>query len=200
MRRSGKQRRAELQHKRAVKRGDAPPLDKQPRKKILRKLPKPGHTLDARQAADDASRAARKLQSQFVKLDHGFLETTKQLAATLPLPRPISADRSLLDVPAHPQPDSDCEINQLSVPKRPKWKYTMSKVEVDANEEGHFRKWITQVDAVVEHWQHEGNQQQVTSGIDPGSIGQHIVDRTSDVKMPRPPTCFERNLEVWRQL
>ncbi|OAX43025.1 P-loop containing nucleoside triphosphate hydrolase protein [Rhizopogon vinicolor AM-OR11-026] len=199
MRRSGKQRKAELQHKRAVKRGDAPPPDKQPRRKTLRRPPKPGHTLDARQAADDASKAARKLQSQFVKLDHHFLETTKYLAATLPLPRPISADACLLDMHALCKPGSDLEIDQLSVPKRPKWKYTMSKDEVDANEEGHFRRWITQTDAIVERWHRQGNQP-VTSDTDPGSIGEHVVDTMSPGEMPRPPTYFERNLEVWRQL
>src|SRR6267154_3438699 len=113
MRRSGKQRKAELQHQRAVKRGDAPPPEKQPRKKNFRRLPKLGHTLDARQAADDASRAARKLQSQFVKLDHDFLETTKHLAATLPLTRPISTDICLLDVHAIHQPGNDLEIDHL---------------------------------------------------------------------------------------
>ena len=199
MRRSGKQRKAELQHKRAVKRGDATPPDKQPRKKTFRRPPKPGHTLDARLAADDASRAARKLQSQFVKLDPGFLETTKHLAATLPLPRPISTNVRLLDIHALCQSDSDLEIDQLSVPKRPKWKYTMSKDEVDANEEGYFRRWIIQTDAIVERWHHQGNQP-VTSGTDPGSVGQHVIDTTSQEKMPRPPTYFERNLEVWRQL
>lgn len=200
MRRSGKQRKAELLHKRAVKRGDAPSPEKQPRKKTFRRPPKPGHTIDARQAADDASRAARKLQSQFVKLDHNFLETTKQLAATIPLPRPISADISLLDNPLLVcQPGSDREIDQLSVPKRPKWKYTMSKDEVDANEEGYFRKWIAQTDVIVERWHHDGNQP-VTSGTDPGSTGQHVIDTPCQDNMPHPPTYFERNLDVWRQL
>jgi hypothetical protein len=199
MRRSGKQRKAELQHKRAVKRGEVAPPDKQPRKKIFRRPPKLGHTLDARQAADDASRVARKLQSQFVKLDHDFLEITKYLAATLPLPRPISSDICLLDIHALCQPGSDLDVSQLSVPKRPKWKYTMSKEEVDANEEGYFRKWITQTDALVERWHRQGTQP-VASGADPGSTDQHGVDTTSQGKIPRPPTYFERNLEVWRQL
>ncbi|KAG0707473.1 P-loop containing nucleoside triphosphate hydrolase protein [Suillus ampliporus] len=199
MRRSGKQRKAELQHKRAVKRGDAPQPEKQPRKKNFRRPPKAGHSLDARELADDASRAARKLQSQFVKLDHDFLETTKHLAATLPLTRPISADVRILGVYALHQSVSDLEIDQLSVPRRPKWKYTMSKDDVDANEQGHFRKWITQADAIVERW-HNQNNQPVASSPGAGSTTQGVPDTTVQGKMPSPPTHFERNLEVWRQL
>ncbi|KAG1754877.1 P-loop containing nucleoside triphosphate hydrolase protein [Suillus paluster] len=201
MRRSGKQRKAELQHKRAVKRGDAPQPEKQPRKKNFRRPPKLGHSLDARELADDASRAARKLQSQFVKLDNDFLETTKHLAATLPLTRPISADVCLLGIlDADYQPGSDLEIDQLSVPRRPKWKYTMSKDDVDANEQGHFRKWITQTDAIVERWHHNQNNHPVASCNGAGSTAQGVPDTTLQSKMPCPPTHFERNLEVWRQL
>ncbi|KAG2155575.1 P-loop containing nucleoside triphosphate hydrolase protein [Suillus clintonianus] len=195
MRRSGKQRKAELQLKRAVKRGDLPPPEVQPRKKNFRRPPKLGHSLDARLLADDASRAARKLQSQFIKLDPSFLETTKHLAATLPLPRPISPHVSLLTVDA--QSGSDLEIEQLSVPRRPKWKYTMSKDDVDANEKGYFRRWMTQADAIVERWHNQLNNA-VQSGTDPGSTD--TSDAGIQPKMPRPPTHFERNLEVWRQL
>ncbi|KAG1762922.1 P-loop containing nucleoside triphosphate hydrolase protein [Suillus occidentalis] len=194
MRRSGKQRKAELQLKRAVKRGDIAPPEAQPRRKNFRRPPKLGHSLDARLLADDASRAARKLQSQFVKLDPGFLETTKHLAATLPLTRPISADACLLGID-HAQSGSD----QLSVPRRPKWKYTMSKDDVDANEQGYFRRWMTQTDAIVERW-HNQNNQSVASGTDLGSAGPSDPDSAVQDKMPCPPTHFERNLEVWRQL
>lgn len=198
MRRSGKQRKAELQLKRAVKRGDIAPPEAQPRRKNFRRPPKLGHSLDARLLADDASRAARKLQSQFVKLDPGFLETTKHLAATLPLTRPISADACLLGVD-HAQSGSDLGSDQLSVPRRPKWKYTMSKDDVDANEQGYFRRWMTQTDVIVERWHNRSNQP-VASGTDLGSAGPSDPDTTVQDKMPCPPTHFERNLEVWRQL
>lgn len=198
MRRSGKQRKAELQLKRAVKRGDIAPPEAQPRRKNFRRPPKLGHSLDARLLADDASRAARKLQSQFVKLDPGFLETTKHLAATLPLTRPVSADACLLGVD-HAQSGSDLGSDQLSVPRRPKWKYTMSKDDVDANEQGYFRRWMTQTDAIVERW-HNQNNQPVASGTDLGSAGPSDPDIAVQDKMPCPPTHFERNLEVWRQL
>ncbi|KIK49435.1 hypothetical protein CY34DRAFT_69273 [Suillus luteus UH-Slu-Lm8-n1] len=198
MRRSGKQRKAELQLKRAVKRGDIAPPEAQPRRKNFRRPPKLGHSLDARLLADDASRAARKLQSQFVKLDPGFLETTKHLAATLPLTRPISADACLLSID-HAQSGSDLISDQLSVPRRPKWKYTMSKDDVDANEQGYFRRWMTQTDAIVERW-HNQNNQSAPSGTDLGSAGPSDPDTAVQDKMPCPPTHFERNLEVWRQL
>lgn len=198
MRRSGKQRKAELQLKRAVKRGDVAPPEPQPRKKNFRRPPKLGHSLDARLLADDASRAARKLQSQFVKLDPNFLETTKHLAATLPLIRPIPDDARLLGLD-HALSSSDLVIDQLNVPRRPKWKYTMSKVDVDANEQGYFRRWIAQTDAVVERW-HNQNNQPVVSGTDLGSGDLSVPDTAVQDKMPCPPTHFERNLEVWRQL
>ncbi|KAG1885485.1 P-loop containing nucleoside triphosphate hydrolase protein [Suillus subluteus] len=198
MRRSGKQRKAELQLKRAVKRGDVAPPEAQPRRKNFRRPPKLGHSLDARLLADDASRAARKLQSQFVKLDPDFLETTKHLAATLPLTRPISADACVLDVD-HAQLGNDLVNDQLNVPRRPKWKYTMSKDDVDANEQGYFRRWMIQTDAIVERW-HNQNNQPVVSGIDLGSASPSVPDTAVQDKMPCPPTHFERNLEVWRQL
>ncbi|KAG1828094.1 P-loop containing nucleoside triphosphate hydrolase protein [Suillus variegatus] len=198
MRRSGKQRKAELQLKRAVKRGDVAPPEAQPRRKNFRRPPKLGHSLDARLLADDASRAARKLQSQFVKIDPVFLETTKHLAATLPLTRPISADVCLLGVD-HAQFGTDPVNDQLNVPRRPKWKYTMSKDDVDANEQGCFRRWITQTDAMVERW-HNQNNQPDASGTDLTSAGPSIPDTTVQERMPCPPTHFERNLEVWRQL
>ncbi|KAG2350795.1 P-loop containing nucleoside triphosphate hydrolase protein [Suillus weaverae] len=199
MRRSGKQRKAELQLKRAVKRGDVAPPEAQPRRKNFRRPPKLGHSLDARLLADDASRAARKLQSQFVKLDPDFLETTKHLAATLPLTRPISADACLLGISDHAHSGSDLVIDQLNVPRRPKWKYTMSKDDVDANEQGYFRRWMAQTDAIVERW-HNQNNQPVVSGTDLGSVGPSVFDTAVQDKMPCPPTHFERNLEVWRQL
>ncbi|KAG1864743.1 P-loop containing nucleoside triphosphate hydrolase protein [Suillus subalutaceus] len=198
MRRSGKQRKAELQLKRAVKRGDVAPPEAQPRRKNFRRPPKLGHSLDARLLADDASRAARKLQSQFVKLDPDFLETTKHLAATLPLTRPISADVCVLVVD-HVQSGNDLVNDQLNVPRRPKWKYTMSKDDVDANEQGYFRRWMIQTDAIVERWYNQNNQP-VVSGIDLGSASPSVPDTAVQDKMPCPPTHFERNLEVWRQL
>jgi len=63
----------------------------------------------------------------------------------------------------------------------------MSKVEVEKNEEGLHKKWIVQMDQIVEDWQK-------------GQTNQDERDGIKMLDMPRSPTYFERNLEVWRQL
>jgi len=62
----------------------------------------------------------------------------------------------------------------------------MSKTEVEKNEEGLFKKWLDQTDQVLKEWVDSGPD------IPTGSQGEGV--------MPRAPTHFERNLEVWRQL
>ncbi|KIJ66294.1 hypothetical protein HYDPIDRAFT_109291, partial [Hydnomerulius pinastri MD-312] len=220
---SGKQRKAQLQLKRAIKRGDAPkpePLPASKRHRKLRRSPKPGHTLEARQAAEQSAHAARKLQSAFVKLDKGFLEETRRLAGAVVLRRPINGRkvRVLREEWMRPVPTGPAalgeggELGQLSIPKRPKWKYKMTKAEVDANEQGHFRKWLAQQDAIVERWQGalnsrrprvgDADDQASTAAPDPAGLVAvpGDVDDSEPRDMPHPPTHFERNLEVWRQL
>ena len=65
----------------------------------------------------------------------------------------------------------------------------MSKNDVEKNEEGQFKKWLDQTDQILKEW------------VDRGSFPSDIApsDQGEDV-MPRAPTHFERNLEVWRQL
>lgn len=65
----------------------------------------------------------------------------------------------------------------------------MSKNEVERNEEGQFKKWLDQTDQVLKEW--------VDRGPSP-SDGE--ASSQAEVVMPRAPTHFERNLEVWRQL
>ena len=65
----------------------------------------------------------------------------------------------------------------------------MSKTEVEKNEEGLFKKWLDQTDQVLEEWVDSGSS---PSSATTGSQGEEV--------MPRAPTHFERNLEVWRQL
>ncbi|KAF7307090.1 G domain-containing protein [Mycena indigotica] len=146
--------------KRAIKRGDieAPP-------------PKPTKT--RRRGGPPVSQAiqsSRKLQSTFISLPSDFLESTKVLASELPLLRPI---------PRHSRLLATYDSN-LTCPRRPKWRFDMSKLEVEKNEEGLFRKWLAETDQVVEQWQ-----------------AQPQSDKSA---MPRSTTVFERNLEVWRQL
>ncbi|KAF8846043.1 hypothetical protein BDN67DRAFT_986436 [Paxillus ammoniavirescens] len=192
--RSGKQRKVQLQLKRAVKRGDAPKPDPifTSKHKRRRPSPKPGHTLEARQAADQAAKAARKLQSAFMKLDRGFLEETRKLAGSIVLKRPIP--RALGVLPAV----AGAELGHLTVPKRPKWKYRMTKEEVDANEQGHFRKWLSQQDTAIIQWQN--TPQCSNAETSPSADSASKADDSESHEMPHPPTHFERNLEVWRQL
>ena len=65
----------------------------------------------------------------------------------------------------------------------------MSKNEVEKNEEGWFKKWLDETDQVLDEWVDRG---QPRPNSDTDSDGEAV--------MPRAPTHFERNLEVWRQL
>ncbi|OBZ79348.1 Guanine nucleotide-binding protein-like 1 [Grifola frondosa] len=190
---SNKQRKAQLQLKRAVKRGDVsppPPLDRHG--KIQRKGPT-GQAIGPSSRTVALADSSRRLQSSFVKLPQRFLEDTKLLASTLPLSRPIPPDAAILhDV------DKGQELNinrntQLTCPKRPKWRYDMSKKEVEANEEGLFKKWLAQTDTAVTTW----------CSADTSEAGEEStegIETPKNTQMPCAPTSFERNLEVWRQL
>lgn len=187
---SGKQRKAQLKLRRAIKRGDAPLPSEQPKKRKKR----PEATLAAVQAA----RNARSLQSQFVKLDKCFLDDTRALAGSIVLRRPIPSDVAVLRhewiTPAPPGP----QLPPLSVPNRPKWRYQMSKDELDANEQAYFRTWLAQQDAIVGQWQRalSAPPPTIPSADPPGDR----IDDSETRPMPHPPTHFERNIEVWRQL
>jgi hypothetical protein len=65
----------------------------------------------------------------------------------------------------------------------------MSKKEVEKNEEGWFKKWLDQTDQVLDEWVDSGS---------PPSNGD--TESQGETAIPRAPTHFERNLEVWRQL
>jgi len=65
----------------------------------------------------------------------------------------------------------------------------MSKTEVEKNEEGQFKKWLDQTDQVLKEW--------VECGPSPSDAE---ASNQGEAAMPRAPTHFERNLEVWRQL
>lgn len=201
---SAKQRKEQLQLKRAVKRGDiAPPPPSKPDRRKKSKRGPTGNPIGggpqegaARNAA--LAESSRRLESSFVKLPQAFLERTKVLASTLPLARPIPPEFAILPnvdppPPAAGQVQAGSLTNgQLTCMKRPKWRYDMSKKEVEANEEGLFRKWLAQTDEAVHSW--------CNTDLDdtPESAEQPATEEHQ--KMPRAPTSFERNLEVWRQL
>ncbi|EMD41935.1 hypothetical protein CERSUDRAFT_129177 [Gelatoporia subvermispora B] len=189
---SPKEKRARIQLKRAVKRGDVSPP---PSSRTERTKTKKGRTgqktgLSRNSTSVDSS---RRLQSSFVKLAPEFLQHTKQLASTLPLTRPIPSEVAILADPGESLQlnDGGSERPSLTCPKRPKWRYDMSKKEVEMNEEGLYKKWLAQTDADV-------NAQFPELTTDASST-QDEGDKEPTV-MPHAPTSFERNLEVWRQL
>ncbi|KAB5588065.1 hypothetical protein CTheo_8492 [Ceratobasidium theobromae] len=178
---SGKKKRAQLLEKRAIQRGDIPPpaAAETNAKRSTRK-----HRASRKPAMDsDAALAAanrtRMLVSSFLKPPAEFLEASKKAAATQPLVRPIPESSRILS-------PSICEpLDQgLTCPRRPKWKYEMSKKEVEKNEEGLFAKWIAQTDETIDAWRQ----------------ANLVTFQGPDESILPAPTYYERNLEVWRQL
>jgi hypothetical protein len=195
---SGKQHKAELQLKRAVKRGDIPPTGpssvQQPtnRKQKRVRTDSTCRPLPISTASDTANiESSRRLQSAFLKLPPKFLEESKNLATSLTLPRPVPLQAAIFDEKTYYV--SKSQEGSLVCPKRPKWKYDMTKKEVEKNEEGLFNKWLKSTDEVLGKW-----QKGLTKADRADSDGEEVEDNIKE--MPRSPTYFERNLEVWRQL
>ncbi|KAJ7706018.1 hypothetical protein B0H17DRAFT_919616 [Mycena rosella] len=174
---SSTKKKAATQLKRAIKRGDVPA---EPKKPVNRKHRGP--------PVSDAVQASRKLQSAFVTLPALFLEQTKVLAASLALTRPIPNH-----IRRFPSIELDVE-STLTCPRRPKWRFDMTKIEVEHNEEGLFKKWLAQTDESVQKWQDEKGTRFRFPKVQP------IIPPSQVTTMPRSTTYFERNLEVWRQL
>jgi len=185
---SNKQRKVQLQEKRAIKRGDAsppPPAKRNPKQKrrYLASRSAAAGTVDAQAVA-----SSRKLQSTFIKLSPAYLEKSRLIAAKQPLHRPLSPSIAIFS-PDELDQSNEGDVQKLSCPKRPKWRYDMSKTEVEKNEEGQFKKWLDQTDQVFKEWVDR----------DPSPPNSETSNQDEAV-MPRAPTHFERNLEVWRQL
>lgn len=174
---STRQKKADQQLRRAIKRGDVPPPEV---KKVTghrkRRIGPTGRPI-AGSSDTAAVEAARRLQSSFVKVSQKFLEDTKVLASNTPLSRPVPDGQSVFHLLDRNPEDA---IGTLTCPKRPKWRYDQSKLEVERNEEGVFKKWLAQTDEAIEEWQRE------------------LIPEGSP--MPRSTSYFERSLEVWRQL
>jgi hypothetical protein len=185
-----KDKKASLQLKRAIKRGDVPAPD--PQKPAPRQKKRPGqHNYNQPRSAQTDS--ARRLQSKFTKLPPNFLDESKLVASSLPLPRPLSAQSAKLPSLSVEVPGT---LGSLTCPRRPKWRYDMTKMEVERNEEGLFKKWVTEADTDVLKWQQSSSK---AASLDiPDKPGTAIPE--SLTTMPRSTTYFERNLEVWRQL
>ncbi|KAH6916998.1 GTPase [Coprinopsis sp. MPI-PUGE-AT-0042] len=180
---STKQKKAEQQLKRAIKRGDAPPPEptkKQPRKKKGRI----GASAATSNAADIEK--VKRLQSAFVKVSAEFLEETRQLASNIVLPRPIPRENTTLRL-GDTSNQVEVDRGAWSCPRRPKWRSEMTKLEVEKNEEGWFKKWLIESDERVDAWVKHQDERRKADGREQSS-------------MPASITHYERNLEVWRQL
>ena len=93
------------------------------------------------------------------------------------LPRPIS--EPMIHVP-HDVMDASSD---LGCPKRPKWRYDMSKKEVESNETRFFEQWREKTRKQLNEWQ----------GL-PEDSKEIPLDNL------KSPSYYESNLEVWRQL
>ncbi|KAH7107003.1 P-loop containing nucleoside triphosphate hydrolase protein [Auriculariales sp. MPI-PUGE-AT-0066] len=169
---SAKQKKADLQLARAVKRGDepAPPKLKpgQTRASVQQAEAQRANRVQSRSGPSSAAAdSSRKLESAFIKLDVEFLERTKIRASEDPLSRPIPS--SILTVPDEIWNTDD---DPLSCPRRPKWNYENTKKEVEKNEEALFDTWKQNTDNTLLEWARSGDW---------------------------GPSYYERNLEVWRQ-
>ncbi|QRV83278.1 50S ribosome-binding GTPase [Ceratobasidium sp. AG-Ba] len=173
---SAKKRKVQLQEKRAIKRGEVPATvaEKSKNKRKRGKRPPADN-----EAALAAAARTRMLVSSFLKPSPEFLEASKEAAATEILVRPIPESSRILRV------GSDNEGEGLVCPRRPKWRYKMTKEEVEKNEEGLFAKWTTQTDEAINSWR-QANIIPSKTDSGPGILPA--------------PTYYERNLEVWRQL
>ncbi|KZT55037.1 hypothetical protein CALCODRAFT_510367 [Calocera cornea HHB12733] len=200
-------KKASLKLKRAVKRGEASPPPPAPAQRRKRpghpsRPPAPGRErdeVDEKEArADEAKAAARRLESSFLKPSPSYLALSAQRASTAPLRRPIPASaahfpRELLSDPGGPsEPQTQTQAEQqrpeLTCPKRPKWRYGMTKKEVERNEEGVFAKWRAETEARFAEWQ-RAERERMRMGPEggAGAVGGG-------------PSYCEWNLEVWRQL
>ncbi|KAF8513455.1 hypothetical protein JB92DRAFT_2923353 [Gautieria morchelliformis] len=188
---SSKQRKAELQLKRAIKRGDIPAPPPQPK-------PPRGHRARPPRGVPTVSTAdpsSKRLQSAFLKVEPEFLEKSKYVAATERLPRPLPRESAVLDA-AEVAYDKG---GQLTCPKRPKWRFDMAKKEVERNEEGVYQKWMSEVDAHIEAWRR--TEPEITGPKDAVETStSSVANIDASPSVPASPTYYERNLEVWRQL
>ncbi|KNZ77005.1 Guanine nucleotide-binding protein-like 1 [Termitomyces sp. J132] len=197
---STRQKKADIQLKRAIKRGDVPPSEskKEIHKPKLRRGPTGtfiGSVPDPAHAA--TVHAAARLQSSFITLSSKFLEDTKVLASKLPLTRPIPDA-----VVIHTEDFQDPTSQKFTCPRRPKWRFDMTKKEVELNEEGMFKNWLDQMDRCVLDWQNEfeSDSRAEESDCQDGPLSMTEIFNEEFGRMPRSPTYFERNLDVWRQL
>ncbi|GAA5882209.1 hypothetical protein JCM16303_002281 [Sporobolomyces ruberrimus] len=196
---SGKARKLQLQHKRALKQANATPVPfptdvnsstpKQPLELLTTTnrnvQSKSTHRTTEQRARDEIHGSRMALESRFIRLPKSIQEIHRNKAATEILKRPIEEEMGVLRVEELQPARGD----ELICPKRPKWSYNSTKKEVEKNEEGMFRKWLTTTDEALAKL----------------SSSQRETDQDDDyydlpTSINSSPTFYERNLNVWRQL
>lgn len=185
---SAKQKKLQLQDKRAVKRGDITPAELQAAFSSTNKLSNPKARF--RNSEPSASNAKR-LESRFVTVSPEYLEVTRNLAHLDPLARPIPKENALFPIELL---ERDAE-KRLTCPARPKFRYDMTKKEVEKNEEGCFKKWMKATEEIMTDWI-DGTDEEGEKA----EFGRDGEAPELPVRWPRSVSWFETNLEVWRQL
>lgn len=183
--RSAKQKKLQLQDKRAVRRGDLTPAELQAGSSSSTRLnPK------ARFRNSEPQANTQRLESRFVTVSPEYLETTRNLAHSDPLIRPIPKHYALFPVELLERDAA----KRLTCPARPKFRYDMTKKEVEKNEEGWFKKWMKSTEDIMNAWVEGEEEVDVTEAV------AQEDERSEKVRWPRSVSWFETNLEVWRQL
>ena len=153
-----------------------------------------------------------RLHSSFIALTSGYLDQTRDLAHSTVLHRPIPSSAAVFPVEVlergTKRGGKGHEETQLTCPSRPRFRFGQTKKEVEKNEQGIFRIWLKNTEAVVRAWVESGGGQGVGDKIRYVEEGAHTEDleleqqqqQREDGQWPRSPTWFETNLEVWRQL
>ncbi|KAJ9103200.1 hypothetical protein QFC21_002623 [Naganishia friedmannii] len=208
---SNKQKKAALQEQRAIKRGDIPagtPREhtniklKPSASALLKSLPSRSEALGT--VDWQARRKARELQSAFTGLTKAYVEAANRRAFNVPLPRPLPPFAILFRNPVQLEQNTKLRetIKQLDerlyCPMRPKWRHSMTKKELDRNEEMVFARWLEEMDATHGEYMDLpllNNDDDTEIDQDAGGGGED-----SNASTTRSPSSFERNLSVWRQL
>lgn len=210
---SAKQKKATLQDKRAAKRGEVVESSTQKTATGARTGKKGAaggvkSHLARSQGDSTAANKVKALQSRFLKLSPIYLARTQAIAFNVPLPRPIPPQSLIYqDVAVRDAPPE--LLARLTCPRRPKWRYGMTKKEVERNEEGLFVKWMDEMQEVMSEYLSLGDQDSAslaTAGgtMTPMTTRRAVASISTDpadlAKSIRSPSYYEQNLEVWRQL
>lgn len=174
---SAKQKRHQLQDKRAVERGELDPSQVRfARNPDGNYRPGASHLPDPTKADTTATRHI----SKFVSLTPEYVARARDLAHSVPLTRPIPDSSAVFPVDWMER-DGD----RLTCPTRPEFDSGQAKEDLEGREQEAYNLWLKDTTATMQDW---------LKGSDKGS------EENKDDQCWRSPTWFETNLEVWRQL